>query len=84
MFVFYSCLRETEMTKELLTLEQTARVLTVTYARAAELARQGVLPVVRLGRQIRVSPDDLNQFIANGGKALPGGWRRSPGESAAA
>ena len=65
------------MNSQLLTLEQTARVLTVTYSRAAELARQGVIPVVRIGRQIRVNPDDLNQFIANGGKALPGGWRRS-------
>ncbi len=65
------------MNSQLLTLEETARVLTVTYARAAELARQGVIPVVRLGRQIRVNPDDLNQFIASGGKALPGGWRRA-------
>jgi len=72
------------MTSQLLTLEQTARVLTVTHSRAAELARQGVLPVVRLGRQIRVNPDDLNQFIANGGKALPGGWRRAHAESTAA
>jgi excisionase family DNA binding protein len=65
------------MTKELLTLEETARVLHVKYGRAAELAREGVIPVVRLGRQIRINPDDLNQFIANGGKALPGGWRRA-------
>jgi excisionase family DNA binding protein len=69
---------------ELLTLEQTARVLHVTYARAAELAREGIIPVVRLGRQVRVDPDELRNFIANGGKAWPGGWRRAQTESATA
>ena len=63
------------MNGELLTLEETARRLHVKYARAAELARQGILPVVRLGRQIRICPDHLADFIANGGRALPGGWR---------
>jgi excisionase family DNA binding protein len=64
------------VTKELLTLDQTAKVLRVKYARAAELAREGVLPVVRLGRQIRVDPDQLSDFVSKGGKALPGGWKR--------
>jgi putative molybdopterin biosynthesis protein len=64
------------MTKELLTLEQTARVLKVNYGRAAELARQGIIPTVRLGRQIRIDPDQLTDFISNGGRALAGGWRR--------
>jgi excisionase family DNA binding protein len=72
------------MTKELLTLDQTAKVLKVKYARAAELARDGLLPVVRLGRQIRVDPDQLNEFISNGGKALPGGWRKEAADSAEA
>ena len=62
---------------ELLTLEQAARVLCVKYARAAELARDGMIPVVRLSRQILVDPDQLRGFIENGGRALPGGWRRT-------
>jgi excisionase family DNA binding protein len=65
------------MAQALLTLKETARVLAVTYVRAAELARDGIIPVVRLGRQVRVNPTDLNQFISTGGKAPPGGWRRS-------
>jgi excisionase family DNA binding protein len=60
----------------LLRLSEAAEQLNVTYDRAAELARQGLLPVVRLGRQIRVSPERLADFVANGGKALPGGWRK--------
>lgn len=65
------------MTKELLTLEQAARVLKVRYPRAAELAREGIIPVVRLGRQVRIDPEQLDEFILTGGKRLPGGWRKA-------
>jgi excisionase family DNA binding protein len=64
------------MSKTLLTIEQAAETLSVSYARAAQLAREGTLPVVRLGRQYRIDPDRLAEFIAAGGRALPGGWRR--------
>jgi len=58
------------------TLKWCAGRLGVSYARAAELVRQDLLPVVRLGRQIRVNPAALEAFISAGGKSLPGGWRR--------
>jgi excisionase family DNA binding protein len=61
----------------LLTLQEVAERLSVSYGRAAELARLNVIPVVRLGRQIRVDPIRLQEFIAGGGRALPGGWRRT-------
>ena len=64
------------MQKHLLTLNEAAQILNVQYPRAAELARLGLIPVVRLGRQVRVSPDHLAEFISNGGRPLPGGWRR--------
>jgi excisionase family DNA binding protein len=64
------------MIREQLTLRQVAEVLQIRYHRAAELARTGLLPGIRLGRQIRVSPDQLEEFLANGGKPLPGGWKR--------
>jgi hypothetical protein len=66
-------------TKQLLTLQKTADILGVKYARVAEMVRTGFFPdgcVVRLGRQIRVDSEALEQFLRNGGKALPGGWRR--------
>lgn len=66
-----------ETETEILTLEEAARILRITYSRAAELARQSILPHVRLGRQIRVSRSALDRFIADGGKSLPGGWRRT-------
>ncbi len=71
------------MHQTLLTLEETAKQLNVSYARAAQLAREGILPTIRLGRQIRVHPDQLSEFLARGGRALPGGWRREPAGAAA-
>ena len=62
----------------LLTVPQVARLLNVSEARTRELARQNLLPVVRLGRQLRFDPDALEAWIADGGQALPGGWRREP------
>jgi hypothetical protein len=40
------------------------------------MIRRGILPGVRLGRQVRIDPEALAAFIETGGKALPGGWRR--------
>lgn len=55
-----------------------ARRLDVTEARAYELAKLGLLPCVRLGRQVRFRPEDVEAFIKKGGAALPGGWRNTP------
>ena len=63
----------------LLTMQEVARVLRVSEARAYELARDQLLPTVRLGRQLRVEEEALRQWIRAGGQALPGGWRRAPG-----
>jgi len=66
------------MCKKLLTLRDLEQTTQLSYARLAELARQGILPVVRFGRQIRVDPDAFESFVRAGGKPLPGGWRRDP------
>lgn len=65
------------MARTLLTVTQTAEILNTTYARTADLVRQRIIPSVRLGRQIRIDPVQLDSFIANGGRALPGGWRKT-------
>ena len=63
------------MSTKLLDAPEVAEILNVSRARVYELVRQGVIPVVRLGRQVRVDPDRLRAWIAEGGQALPGGWR---------
>ena len=64
----------------LLRIAQVAELLDVSVARAYELARVGVLPTVKIGRQLRIDPDQLDQWISAGGQSLPGGWRREPSD----
>lgn len=54
----------------LLTLRECAELLNVTYQRAAALARHGALPVVHLGRSVRVRADALDDFLQRGGATL--------------
>lgn len=63
--------------KVLLTVETVAARLGVTTARGYELVREHIIPSVRLGRQIRVDPDQLEEFIRSGGQSLSGGWRKA-------
>lgn len=64
------------MSYKLLRVPHVAEALDIPQARVYELVRLGLLPSVKLGRQIRVSEEALRQFIEGGGQALPGGWRR--------
>ena len=66
------------MSKKLLRISEVAQVLDVPLARAYEMAREGIIPVVRLGRQLRVDPARFEEWIESGGQPLPGGWRREP------
>ena len=61
---------------KLMAAEQVADLLGVGVHRVYELSRLNILPHIRLGRQLRYSPKQIQNFIENGGKALPGGWRR--------
>jgi excisionase family DNA binding protein len=63
--------------ESLLTAQQVAVLLQVPTARVYQLAREGLIPCVRLGCQVRVSASALNDWIADGGRALPNGWRHA-------
>ncbi|MCM3724585.1 helix-turn-helix domain-containing protein [Neobacillus cucumis] len=63
------------MRRNLITVPEAAPILGISVERTYTLAREGILPVVRLGRQIRLDPVQLDNWIARGGKALPGGWK---------
>jgi excisionase family DNA binding protein len=58
--------------RPLLTVREVAKMLSVSPARTYELIRHNCLPVVRIRRQIRISPDALDQFIRSGGVDLDG------------
>ena len=52
---------------KLLTIPEVARALSVSRARGYELVRRGLIPAVRIGRQVRVHPDQLERWMAEGG-----------------
>lgn len=57
----------------LIQAKRASEVLSVSLARLYELARLGVIPVVRLGpRQIRFDEDALTEWVKNGGLAVEG------------
>lgn len=60
-----------EVEMKLLRLAEVASVLDVPAARVYEMARRGILPVIRMGRQLRVDPEQLQGWIAAGGQSLP-------------
>ena len=55
----------------LLLAPEVAEILNVSVQRVYELVRAGVLPSVRLGRQIRVDRRKLQTFLDDGGRCLP-------------
>jgi excisionase family DNA binding protein len=57
----------------LLKAEEVAPTLGVPTLRVYELARTGLLPCVRLGRQVRFAPAALEAFVASGGRGLGSG-----------
>jgi excisionase family DNA binding protein len=52
---------------KLLTAKQTSELLQVTLARVYDLAREGLIPCVRLGRQLRFDEVTLREWVSQGG-----------------
>lgn len=42
-----------------------------------ELARQHLVPHVRVGRSVLFDPERVDEWIAQGGQSLAGGWRHA-------
>lgn len=57
-------------TVRLMKIDEVARVLDVPVDRGYALARKGVIPVVRIGRQVRIDRDQLAAWIEGGGWEL--------------
>jgi excisionase family DNA binding protein len=58
------------MPEKLLRMPEVAALIDTSLPRAYELVRQGIIPgVVRLGRQIRVNPDVLSEWMTRGSES---------------
>ena len=60
-----------------------AEILGVRKHRVYELAREGLIPCVRLGRQVRFDPQTIAEFVRCGGFTLPRSSRRDGDEGTA-
>ncbi len=68
------------MPKRLLTAAEAAKVLygdEEKESRIYTMLREGILPGVYLGRQVRIDTDALDEFIRGGGRRYAGGWKKS-------
>lgn len=63
--------------RRLWTVAEVAERLELTEDAVYRLARQKILPCVRIGRMIRFDEQALDEWIRNGGQAWEGGWRKT-------
>ncbi len=61
---------------KLLTVEEVAEMLGMSRERVYQLTREGIIPVVKIGRSLKYSEKALIEWIENGGKSYPGGWKK--------
>ena len=66
--------------EKLLTAAHVAALLDVSLPRVYELARVGVIPSVRLGRQLRFDPRLLEEWVRDGGRGLSKGSKEGAAE----
>lgn len=57
--------------EKLVSVNVVAEWLNLPVDRVYTLSRENLIPTVRLGRSIRFCPKAVQQFVENGGKALP-------------
>ena len=62
--------------KRLLTKYEVEETYGIRANQLASLVKDGVLTCVRVGRRVFYNREVIEKFIAEGGKGLPGGWRR--------
>lgn len=54
-----------------LTMREVAKILGVSYPTIARMVQQGKIPAVKVGRQYRISPEQVKRFIAVNTTAPP-------------
>ena len=62
----------------LISAETLAPHLGISKARLYLLAKDEIVPSVRLGRSVRFDLGQIREWVEGGGKCYPGGWRRDP------
>jgi excisionase family DNA binding protein len=63
------------MMSSLVTADWVAQRLGEPKHRIYRWARDGVIPCVHIGRRMKFDREVIEEWIATGGQALPGGWK---------
>lgn len=58
------------MNTRLMTASQTAQILNISKPRLYDLVKRGIVPHVRLGRQVRFDKGQIEDWISRGGTPL--------------
>ena len=58
----------------LLKINEIAEILNISLDRAYTLSREGIIPSVRIGRSLRFSEGDIDNFIKQGGRGYEESW----------
>ena len=61
---------------EILNVDEVAARYGTSRQRVYTLARENLIPAIRMGRLVRFSVRQLLEWEEQGGKALDGGWRK--------
>ena len=64
----------------LLNAQDVGDLLSLRTKQVYQLARQGIVPAVRVGRLLRFDADALDRWIAAGGQGFDAGWRQRSNE----
>jgi len=70
---------DTSSERTLVTARAVATRLGIGPRAVLRFARQGTIPVVRIGRYVRFDAGAIESWLEAGGAALPGDWRASKG-----
>lgn len=60
------------------TVSEIAQVIRLSQPRVYEAVRTGLLPAVRIGRQVRIEERAFLDWVEAGGATLDGGWKHQP------
>lgn len=59
----------------LLTMAELEQITRQNRSHLYKMAREGLIPSIRIGRSVRFHPEQIEEWMRNGGQALEGGWR---------
>lgn len=68
------------MAKKLVPVNEVMEIIPMSSTKIYELARQNIIPHVRIGRKVLFDLEKIEAWIDHGGTSYEGGWRKVAGK----